>query len=150
MFDLLAYLGLTCLNLAILVGIVRWRSWLSFEGLGSLLLLVVIGSDAVALLVSYLVSPTSDEAVRELQGRVYPTLVHTAGLAALTVGLVVGNPKPVPLQRDLKDTDRRLLVQVGRFLVVFGLGMKLVSMYVGGVRSLGQYLTQLYFYTVYQ
>lgn len=150
MTDYLVYLLATALNAVLLYRFVLWRGWVSFEGLGGVLLLVVIASDFVALTIGWAVTPYPAEIGHELRARVYPTLVHAAGILAVAVGLWLVDPHPEPVRRELTDADRERLAQYATLLIILGLGMKTVSLYVAGVRSIVQYLTQMYFFTVYQ
>ncbi len=147
--DLAIYLTLLCANVALLGLLILWRGLISFEGIGSALVLLAITSDAVGLLGSLVLAPSS-ATTAELASRVYPTAVHAVGFLAMAAGLYVADPRPTSVVRELTNEGRARLLIAASFLVVLGIAMQTLSLYSAGMTSIGQYFGNLYQYTVNQ
>lgn len=129
MGEMFQYVALLLLNLLLIVLAVRWRGLVSFEGFGLALLGVVLGSDALGLLLDYTLTGESTAVFRGVELRLYPTLVHFGGLLSLLVGLVLVDPHPRPVNYELRSEERSGLRTAGMVVVVTGLSMTLLSLY---------------------
>jgi hypothetical protein len=109
--------------------------------------LLAVASDGIALILALLVGGSGAEYARlRMAAEVEPTLVHILGIAIFAIGLAVVDPRAVPVRRHLNTRDRKEMAVMGAALAMGGLAMKMVAMYLWGLRSLGDYLNNLYLY----
>ncbi|MBI4500129.1 MAG: hypothetical protein HY700_03110 [Gemmatimonadetes bacterium] len=141
------YAGIVLVNLALMLGIVRWRGFTSYEGLGMLLLAAVVVSDWLVLLIAIVLAPDSPEIAAMVQGRIWPGVVHLAGLTAFAAGLFVISPTPARVGRQLSPRDVRVVRDAGTALLAGGVAMKLLALWAQGITSIGDYFANLYAYT---
>jgi hypothetical protein len=73
-------------------------------------------------------------------------MVHVIGIALLALGLAVSDLRSS--RPRFAAVKRAGLREAGWTLVVVGLGMKVLALYLWGIRSLSEYLGQLYAYDV--
>jgi hypothetical protein len=108
-------------NIGLLCFLIRKRGWSSAEGLCAIYLLLAVISDNVELLINMRFWP---DALRlgpeEINMRIYPTIVHTLGIAALLAGLTLADPRPRSISRTLSPSESRSLVRIAIALVVIG------------------------------
>jgi hypothetical protein len=115
------FILVSAVNIGILFFLLRKRGWLSAEGLCAIYLFLAVISDNVEILVRTVFWPdTLLLGPEEITMRIYPTIVHSLGVAALLVGLTVADPRPRPLSRALSPSDTRSLVRIAVALVVIG------------------------------
>ncbi|MDP7238307.1 MAG: hypothetical protein QGI34_16425, partial [Candidatus Latescibacteria bacterium] len=131
-----------------MIFIIRKRGFLSFEGLGLTLLSVVVISDLIGLMIYHFL--VVDNIDPELQPRFYASIVHIVGVIAFGVGLFSTDPKPVALSLTFTREQKRLVSQSAYFFVLFGLGMKLITLYVEGITSIQDYFLNISGYIVTQ
>jgi hypothetical protein len=146
----LAYTLIALWNLGLLVAIARWRGITSYEGLGMALLAVVVGSDYAGLAIALALTHGSPEVQAMVALRLRPGLIHLLGLLSFALGLFVASPNPPRIRRVLTDDDARQLRYAGSFLLLFGVGMKMVALGSEGITSIGDYFANIYTYNVAQ
>jgi hypothetical protein len=146
----LGYTIITAWNVGLMVAIARWRGLASFEGLGMALLALVVATDYGGVCLALAVTGSSLEARELVDLRLVPGLVHLLGLTCFALGLLVVSPTPVKIRRVLTDDDARTLRYAGTFLLVLGVGMKLIALGSEGITSLGDYFANVYTYNVSQ
>jgi hypothetical protein len=141
--DLLEFLVLSVLNLGLILFIIRKWSFFSAEGfcMGTLGMMVL--TDNVHLIFQYLVSPgVLPLGYKEFSFRIYPTAVHIAGLVTLIVALLLFNPKPKPVARQLSPTEILRLRNIGIAIAGFGIILTFVGVYlVSSLSTLDFYVT---------
>lgn len=148
MTEALTYLPLFLLNIALIVLMIRWRGFVSFEGLGLALLAVLLVSDYFPLLNNL---NSAEELTRVvLDSRIYPSIIHFIGLLSLAAGLAVIDLKPIPLTKVFSSKERKSIVNIGYFFVIIGLVMKLLSLYGEGVTSIATFNQNLIEYVTAQ
>lgn len=150
MIPLLQYLPFAFLSIVLLALIIKQRGFYSFEGLGSVFLMIAFVSDFIALSVAVLFSANSVGAATDLESRIYPTLIQTIGLLSLWGGLFVVSQKPFLLVRELTETERKQIIIAASFIVVLGLALKLTALYSAGFSSIFKYLLGLGKYRIAQ
>ena len=148
MAEMFLYLPVFLLNIIIIIFIIRWRGFISFEGLGVALLAVVITSDYLGLLINYFFTPDMTREILAL--RIYPSIIHAVGLISLSAGLFIINPKPAPIPRQLNPRERKSVIKIAVFLVILGFTMKFVSLYAEGITSIKSFFQNMYGYVIAQ
>lgn len=128
--------------------IVRWRGFTSFEGLGMLLLSLVMASDWLGLVIGALLTTGSPETAAMIADRVWPAVVHLVAIVAFAGGLLVVSPVPSPVRRRLTAQEILVVRDAGVALVVLGVGMKIIALWGQGIYSIRDYFANLYAYTV--
>src|SRR4051794_39533524 len=88
--------------LALLVGIIWWRSVLSFEGVGLLLMLPAVVTDVFGVTLELFQNP-GPIVERTMEDRIFPNVVCVVGLIALAAGLAAVDRYPPPIGRKLCD-----------------------------------------------
>ncbi len=146
----LAYSLITLWNVGVMLALVRWRGITSFEGLGMLLLALIVASDWVALVIALLLAPGSAEVAARVVARVWPGVVHLIGLGAFAAGLAIASPAAPPVQRRLSSLDKRTLRHAGLFVLAQGLIMKAMALGSEGITSIGSYFANAYAYNASQ
>lgn len=132
--DILTFIVLSAINLLLMVIIVRKWSPVSPEGYCMVFLLAVVGVDNVTLLFHYFLRPETLELGRgEFDFRIFPTFVHIVGLLALMAGLWLPRRNPVPIRRDLNDSEMLSLRYIGFTLILLGLLIWVIGVRLAGV-----------------
>lgn len=147
---MLAYSVIAGWNIALLIAIARWRGITSFEGLGMALLAVVVGTDFAGLCIALALTGGSPEVQAMVALRIWPGVVHLLGIVCFGLGLLVVSPNPPKVRRVLSEDDARQLRWAGSFLLVFGVGMKMVALGSQGIHSIPEYFANIYAYNVEQ
>jgi hypothetical protein len=112
-------------------------------------LALVVASDALGLVGTYWFDPYNRAyATGRMQAEVVPTMVHILGLASLAFGLALTDRRASPISRQLTRGGKEDLKVAGWTLAVMGIGMKMLALYLWGIRSLAEYLDVLYAYDV--
>ena len=128
--ELLQFIVLSAVNLGLIVFIIRKWSFFSAEGLCMGTLGMMILTDNVELIFHYLVSPeVLPLGYKEFSFRIYPTIVHIIGLAILIAALLLFNPEPKPVARQLNDADILKLRRIGVAITLCGLFLTGVALY---------------------
>ena len=135
--------------MGLLTAIIWWRSPLSFEGFGLLLVAPAILGDHVGITMDLFQNP-GWVADRAIEDRIFPNFVFAVGLLALAAGLWIIDRRPAPMGRVLSEAETSWIKGWTPLLVVLGLGMKALALYVSGVGSLSGYLDNLGEYRVAQ
>lgn len=148
MTEIFLYFPFFLLNILLIVFIIKWRGFISFEGLGVAILAVVIVSDYAGLIINYFVA--QDMTAEILISRIYPSIIHAIGLIALAVGLFISNPKPVFIPRSLNPMEKKSIIRIAKFLVILGFSMKFISLYAEGINSIKSFFQNMYGYTIAQ
>lgn len=140
--DLLQFIVLSFINLALILFVIRKWSFFSAEGFCIAILGAMILTDNVQLIFHYVVSPNVlFLGYEEFRFRIYPTLVHVVGLAVLIAALYLCNPRPQPVIRQLDKQDILRLRNIGIAITVFGLFLSAVALYlVSGLSTLDFYV----------
>jgi len=116
-----AFILVSGINIGLLCFLVRKRGWLSAEGLCAIYLFLAVASDNVEILIRMSFWPdTLQLGPEEINMRIYPTIVHGLGIAALLLGLTLADPRPRSISRTLGPSDNRLLVRIAIALVAIG------------------------------
>ena len=147
---MLAYTLIALWNLGLMIAIARWRGISSYEGLGMALLAVVVGSDYAGLAIALALTHGSAEVQAMVALRLRPGLIHLLGLLSFALGLFVASPNPLKIRRVLTEDDARQLRYAGSFLLVLGVGMKIVALGSEGITGIGDYFANIYSYNVAQ
>jgi hypothetical protein len=138
------FVVLSIVNLGLMAFIIRKWSIVSAEGLCMAYLGMAVLTDNVALVFDYLVSPaTLPLGHQELAFRLHPTIVHIAGLAVLLFSLLVFNPRPKPITRELRASEIQRLRQIGIAITAFGIGLLGVALYLVGAYSAPHFFVAL-------
>lgn len=134
--DLIVFLALSVLNLG-LIFLVIWKwSLFSAEGLCLAYLGSLILTDNLALLFHSLASPGAlPLGYQEFALRIYPTEVHIVGLLALIATLLLYNPRPRPVARQLNAADILRLRNLGIAIAALGLALVAIAIYLVGALS---------------
>ncbi len=140
--NLLEFLVLSVINLGLILFIIRKWSFFSAEGLCMGTLGMMILTDNLELLFHYVVSPdVLPLGYNEVAFRIYPTAVHIAGLVILIVALLLFNPKPKPVVRQLNAAEILLLRNIGIVIALCGFVLTTVALYlVSGLSTLDFYV----------
>jgi hypothetical protein len=134
--DLLQFIILSAVNLGLILFIIRKWTVFSPEGLCMGYLGMMILTDNFQLLFQYLILPDSlPLGYQEFAFRVYPTVVHIVGLAVLIVALLLFNPRPKPVVRQLDAKETLRLRDIGTVIAVCGLALTGVGIYLVGALS---------------
>jgi hypothetical protein len=134
-------------NVALLVCVIRWRRLQSIEGMAMAFVLLAVASDGLALIIGLLIGgPGADYARQRMTAEVEPTLVHLLGIGIFALGLAAVDPRACSVRRYLTTVGRKEMAVMGAALAAGGLAMKMVAMYLWGLRSLSDYLNKLYLY----
>jgi hypothetical protein len=141
---------LTAWNVGLMIAIARGRGLASVVGLGMALLALVVVTDYGGVCLALLLTGGSLEARALVDLRLVPGLIHLLGLACFAVGLFVASPAPLKIRRVLTADETRTLRYAGGFLLVLGVGMKLIALGSEGITSLGDYFANVYTYNVSQ
>jgi hypothetical protein len=141
--DWLLFIVLSAFNLGLILFILWKWSFFSAEGLCMGTLGMMILTDNVQLIIHYLASPDSlPLGYKEFSFRIYPTIVHIAGLVVLILGLLLFNPRPAPVARQLGAPEILRLRNIGMAIVAFGLILTFVGVYlVSGLSAQAFYVT---------
>jgi hypothetical protein len=139
--DILEFLVLSAVNLGLVLFIIRKWSFFSAEGFCMSTLGMMILTDNVQLIFQYLVSPGAlPLGYNEFGFRLYPTVVHIAGLAILIVALLLFNARPKPVVRQLDATEILRLRNIGIAITLGGFVLTTVALYlVSGLSTLDFY-----------
>ena len=148
MNEIFLYLPFFLLNILIIIFIIRWRGFISFEGLGVSMLAVVIASDYLGLIIVYFFAEEMTKEILLL--RIYPSIVHAVGLLALGAGLFIFDPKPVSISRQLSPKERKDVINIAGFFIILGFTMKFISLYAEGITSITSFYQNMYGYVVSQ
>lgn len=147
---MLGYTIITAWNVGLMIALARWRGLASFEGLGMALLALVVITDYGGVCLALAVTGSSLEARALVDLRLLPGLIHLLGLICFGLGLFVASPEPIKIRRVLTEDEARTLRYAGGFLLVLGVGMKLIALGSEGITSLGDYFANVYTYNVSQ
>ena len=133
----LAYSVIAGWNIALLIAIARWRGITSFEGLGHGAPRGRGGDRLRGTLPSRSSSPAAQPKSRPWwrsgSGR---ALSICSACVCFGLGLFVVSPNPPKVRRVLSEDDARQLRWAGGFLLVFGVGMKMVALGSQGIHSI--------------
>jgi hypothetical protein len=135
--DLIIFLALSAAN----VGLIVLNLWIwgvaSCEGVLMLYYGAAVVSDNVELVYHYVFRPeVLPLGVEEFAIRIYPTEIYIAAMLILMVGLLVGNPRRVPIHIQLEDKGLASLRSIGWALACLGLAVFAVGVVISGGRSL--------------
>ena len=114
------------------------------------LLAVVVGTDFAGLCIALALTGGSPEVQAMVALRIWPGVVHLLGIVCFGLGLLVVSPNPPKVRRVLSEDDARQLRWAGSFLLVFGVGMKMVALGSQGIHSIPEYFANIYAYNVEQ
>jgi hypothetical protein len=135
---LCSFVLLSAINTGLLLFLIRKRGWVSSEGLCAMYLLAMVVTDNLEVFVrAYWWPETLPLGPDEINLRIYPTMVHIAGIVALLVGLHVADPRPRSISRLLGRNELRTLARIGGCLVVIGAIMYGTVLYLVGATTLG-------------
>jgi hypothetical protein len=141
--DLLLFIVLSAVNLGLILFIIRKRSFFSAEGLCMGTLGLMILTDNVQLIIQYMASADAlPLGYKEFSFRIYPTIVHIAGLVFLILGLLLFDPRPTPVARQLGAPEILRLRNIGIAIAGFGFILTFVGVYlVSGLSPQAFYVT---------
>jgi len=142
-----SFVALFACNVVLLLLIMRWRGLQSIEGLGIAFVTLMVVSDGLSLLFLRLFEPASAAyATQRMEAEVVPTVIHILGVAIFALGLAVVDPRPARIRRRLTTVEGEQLAVAGAVLAAGGIVMKALALYLWGLRSLSDYLENLYLY----
>jgi len=137
------------MNVSLMVVLIRWRGFLSFEGLGISCLLVLVSIDGISLF--FLLLSKSDDNVSILMlERIIPTVVHIVGLLSLMFGMLVTDPKPIPISRNLNVKEKNIVTNIAWVLAISGISMKIFSLASMGITDVQSYFLGMPDYVIAQ
>lgn len=149
MESLLYYLPFFVMNVSLMVVLIRWRGFLSFEGLGISCLLALVSIDGISLFIVFL-SQSDDNVSKIILERIIPTVVHIVGLLSLIFGMLVIDPKPVPISRHFNVTEKYIITKIAWILAIVGFSMKIFSLVSMGITDVQSYFLGMSDYVIAQ
>lgn len=142
--DLVTFLLLSLINVLVICVVIYWRSPLSSEGWCAVFLLGIVLSDNIELIGRYFFAPDSLLlGTGELSLRIYPTIIHIAGISALIAGLLIVDPRPRPVSVALGTLGLRSLRHIGIALVLIGAALYGVAIALIGAFNADHFLFAL-------